>query len=69
MKTGVQPGGEASSVDAGHVIQLRRELDQAKKALEVAEKAELDLHAVVEGLEKEKAEVGLHAQVELPLIL
>ncbi|CAE7228380.1 unnamed protein product [Rhizoctonia solani] len=52
--TTVQEGGEAQPVE---VAQLKKELEETKKALEAAEKTELDLHAVVEGLEKDKSEL------------
>jgi hypothetical protein len=58
MKATTQANGEAPPVDAAEIAQLRKELGQAKKALEAAERAEMDLHVVVEGLEKDKSEVG-----------
>ncbi|QRW08003.1 CAP-Gly domain protein [Ceratobasidium sp. AG-Ba] len=53
-------GGEATPVardDSVLVAQLRRDLEDAKKALETAEKAEIELHEQLEGLEKEKFEL------------
>jgi len=56
LKTTATQGGETQPVE---VIELRKELEDIEKALEVAEKSKLDLHAFVEGLEKDKAEVCL----------
>lgn len=38
-------------------MQLRRELEEARKAAEASERTELELHEQLETLEREKAEV------------
>ncbi|CAE6417958.1 unnamed protein product [Rhizoctonia solani] len=58
LKTTTTQEGDAQPVE---VAQLKKELDETKKALEAAEKTELDLHAVVEGLEKDKTELEQRA--------
>ncbi|KDN40486.1 hypothetical protein RSAG8_08106, partial [Rhizoctonia solani AG-8 WAC10335] len=58
LKTTTAQEGEVQPVE---VAQLKKELDETKKALEAAEKSELDLHAMVEGLEKDKVELEQRA--------
>ncbi|KAJ1304313.1 hypothetical protein OPQ81_005473 [Rhizoctonia solani] len=58
LKTTAAEGGETQPAE---VVQLRKELEDIKKALEAAEKNELDLHAVVEALEKDKVELEQRA--------
>jgi hypothetical protein len=56
---GAVPVEAVARDDAATVGQLRRELEQAKHAAEAAERAEMELHVQLEGLEREKAEVRL----------
>ncbi|KAF8756930.1 hypothetical protein RHS01_04070 [Rhizoctonia solani] len=51
------PGTQEGDGQPVEVVQLKRELEDIKKALEVAKKNEADLRATLEGLEKDKAEV------------
>ncbi|CAE6462625.1 unnamed protein product [Rhizoctonia solani] len=50
--------GEAQPIE---VVQLRKELEDVKKALDAAKKHETDLRTTVEGLEKEKTELEQRA--------
>ncbi|KAF8706023.1 hypothetical protein RHS03_05195, partial [Rhizoctonia solani] len=50
------PGTQEGDGQPVEVVQLKRELEDIKKALEVARKNEADLRATLEGLEKDKAE-------------
>ncbi|KAG8709992.1 hypothetical protein FRC09_000365, partial [Ceratobasidium sp. 395] len=49
--------GSMTQNDSVLVVQLRRELEEAKKAAEVAERTEIELHEQLEVLEKEKVEL------------
>ncbi|ELU38453.1 Pyrophosphatase domain-containing protein [Rhizoctonia solani AG-1 IA] len=50
------PGTQEGDGQPVEVVQLKRELEDIKKALEVAKKNEADLRATLEGLEKDKTE-------------
>ncbi|KAG8773074.1 hypothetical protein FRC12_002746 [Ceratobasidium sp. 428] len=49
--------GSMTQNDSVLVVQLRRELEEAKKAAEAAERTEIELHEQLEVLEKEKVEL------------
>ncbi|CAE6505546.1 unnamed protein product [Rhizoctonia solani] len=66
LKTTATQGGETQPVE---VAQLRKELEDVRKALEAAEKNELDLHTVVEGLEKDKIELEQRATEHQKLVV
>ncbi|CAE6445803.1 unnamed protein product [Rhizoctonia solani] len=55
------PGAQEGEAQPVEVVQLKRELEDVKKALEAAKKQETDLRANVEGLEKEKTELEQRA--------
>lgn len=61
MKTASAGAGEdappvETAKDAA-VVQLKRELEEARKAAESSERAEIELHEQLENLEREKVEV------------
>ncbi|CAE6539780.1 unnamed protein product [Rhizoctonia solani] len=65
LKPTTTEGGEAQPVE---VAQLQKELEETKKALEVAERTELELHAAVEGLEKDKIELEQRAAEQQKMV-
>ncbi|KAG9078185.1 hypothetical protein FRC06_008498, partial [Ceratobasidium sp. 370] len=50
-------GGAVARDDSMLVAQLRRELEEVRKAAEVAERTEMELHEQLEALEKDKVEL------------